>query len=1027
MSDTRGFPEPVLVSVLERAGLDCPREGASVLRRILEYPDWGDRRSPFLGHLEAGLRVAGGPDRALVTLHRFLEVQEERDGWFRLWCDRPATLSLFVRACGLSQHVSELLVCRPGAYEALCKPGFLSTPRTETDLEDALRSALAGQRDPRARLAAIRRFRRRDLLRVAVRDLVCGSPSAELVVEMSALADVCLRAGYDAVVEIVEGEWGRPGCRDGGRAGMAVIAVGKLGGRELNYSSDVDLMFVYEGEGETDGGARSRRISNHEYYNRLASEFVRAVTEKTEDGWLYRVDTRLRPEGESGPLAQPLGACEAYYGARAETWERLALTKARPCAGSRGLGEAFLEIAEGFVYGPFGVERIVDDVAAVRQRIEDELEAAAAGADPPGRVTPEGGAVGLAAAVRDVKLSRGGIREIEFIVQTLLIVHGRDDHRLRCRSTAEGIARLREAGVLGEERAAALAEAYWFLRTVEHRLQMDQEVQTHVVPAEGPGLERLAVGLDFGSVAEFEDAWRRRREFVREFYSEIFPVSGVGISPLARMVQEGRAVRLAEWLEQRRFSNPARAAEAILSLALGSGGSHVARSTTERFVTLLPSLLDMAGDLGEPDRALIGLERLVGRYGARAAIFDLVAGQPRILEILLELFDRSRAMTDIVIDRPELMEELILQARFGTRKPSVMFRRELAAALRGVSELDGAMERARRYRAEEFLRIGLGDILGVGESPALSSEMSDLADACLRCGVEWIGRSVEAAAGEIAIVALGKSGGREIGYGADLDVLFVAEGGTADTEARVKAAAGLIDFMGRHTSAGRLFALDARLRPYGADGPLVTDLDALSSYYRDTAQLWERQALVKARVLLGPAAFRERLQDRLRELAYAPGLDAAGVAAIHEMRNRIERERVKPGSDARAFKTGAGGLVDVEFLVQMLQLRHGLDEPAVRATSTLEALDACGGAGWIPAANASVLADGYRFLRRVEGAVRIEDDASTSELPAAPGRLLAVARCLGYPTTDAFEEELSRRRAEIRAIYASVVASLGGS
>ncbi len=998
----------------DRIGTDHPDEIERLLERLvrdtgLDGADAGRLETIFLDVLAE----CADPDRAVAALGRFIEAQGGELALVSLWLDRPAVLEWLVRVLAVSQALGDLLIRRPGYYAALCEPGALDHRWERAELEAELRGPFEAVRTAEGRLAAVRRFERRHALWIGVAEIEQRVTPAQAVEQLSAVADVCLRFVLRYAEEIVTERWGPLEPAPGSSPGLAVIGMGKLGGSELNYSSDVDLLFVYEGEGRTTGGSRRQRLSAHEYFNRIAAEMVRVLPERTDDGWLYRVDTRLRPEGDAGPLAVPLSACDAYYGERADTWERLALTKARFCAGDPEVGRGFEELAAGYAYSPLGLERLVEDVGRIKRKIEREL---LRGED----------------LRRNIKLGRGGIREIEFIVQSLIVLHGATNRALRTRSTVEGLHRLAEAGVLDGETAARLEDAYWFLRRVEHRLQIDHEVQTHTVPPPGPERLRLAKGLGFRSETAFEETLASRCAVVRAAYERILVPPDADVSPLARMVLEKNEKVLAVWLRDRGMGDGARAAEAILSMAHGSGSEHVSRRTTERFLDLLPTLLEMAGELGDPARALAGLGRFVERYGARSAILDLLARHQPIARALLDLFDRSRALTDIAIRRPELVETLFLESGLGERKPAAQFRGELRRLLAGAETVDDAMETARRYRAEEYLRIGLSDILGIGESPAISSEFSDLADACFLEAGRWLARIAPAEKrlpelDDVAVIALGKAGGREVGYGADLDVVFAADCDAEAMHGRIRAVARWIDFMGTPTAAGRLFKVDARLRPFGEDGPLVTRIDAFERYHRERAQLWERQALVKARILRAEPETADRLESLLEDLAYGRGFTREDLEEIRAMRLRIERERVRKGEEERAFKTGAGGLIDIEFLVQAVQLRYGGDEPGLRIPRTLDALDAAGSFGFLPAEVASELVDHYVFLRGLEGAVRIEEDSPVSELPRAPGRLLAAARTMGFRTAGELTGELAARRRRVREIYDSSMESLASS
>ena len=803
----------------------------------------------------------------------------------------------------------------------------------------------------------------------------------------------------------------------GGETGLAIIGMGKLGGRELNYSSDIDLMFVYGDDGETTGG-RAGRLPNGEYFARLARDIVGQLEASTDEGYLFRVDLRLRPEGRSGAVALSLHGYRRYHAERAELWERQALLKARISAGDAGVGERFTALARDVVWRP-GIEgRIVKAVRGMKRRIDESLRGKAA------------------AAAANVKLGRGGIREIEFLVQAMQLLYGGDDAWLRERSTLTAIARLVERGYLAASLGRTLTDAYVHLRTVEHRLQILHELQTHTLPTDVHALGLLARRVGVAGRPRTAAATFRRRHHdvtteVHRAFEAFFRDRRLG-PPRVRVPS-----RLA--LKATGFADPERAQQNLQLLLEGRPLVPYAAALRRAMERVFVVMLDALWKSPDPDEALNQFERFIAAVGPRAGYVELLASEPDVLVGLMRLCASGDLLTQLLITEPELLTALAQPAALGKPTDEAGFRAALGPVFAPRITPAERLDRLRRIKQAEELTAIWRYFLRVTSIDHYSREITALAEATLRAGwlialdelVERHGVPRTARGGLIpaVVVGLGKLGGRELTTGSDLDLFVVfAEDGETDGTRRVDAhtfysaavermAAALADI----TPAGVAFQVDLRLRPGSKGSGFASNVAALEHYYEEWGDLWERQTLTRTRLVFGDRALGRRVRGVLRELVYARPLPAGAVKEIGDVRHRMEVELAQETPERRHVKLGRGGLVDVEFLTQTLQLVHGGKRPEVRAPSTRGALAGLARAGVLSAARAHDLQAHYRFLRRVSAATRLLGARPADVLDLETPIPARVASALDYPTRDAFLEDYRRRTEAVRAMYIEVM------
>jgi glutamate-ammonia-ligase adenylyltransferase len=809
----------------------------------------------------------------------------------------------------------------------------------------------------------------------------------------------------------------------------------------------VDVLFLHSDEGEvfkaTPAKKKAQRatMSNRQFFNKLAEAFIAEVSRVTPDGMLFRIDLRLRPEGDAGPLCRSLESYENYYTEWGQTWERMMLIKARGVAGDESLAAEFLEMIQPFRFPPSLSADVLREVAAVKDRIEKEV-------------------VGEEELERNVKLGRGGIREIEFIAQSLQILHAGKLPFLQTAQTLPCLAKLAQYKLLAEEEAQKLDAAYRFLRDVEHRLQMEENQRTHTIPADRHAQLRLARLIGFTSWAEFEAARQMHTGNVRRVYDRLLkaelPQAPTGLPPEFDGAEE-------EWkrlLAAHSFRDPETAFRLLKEFAEGPGYVHVSPHTTElarqlilKFLVLCPKRESKAQSpkpevspqsaignpkspiLSDPDRVVTRLDSFIEAYGTRTALFEMWNGNPAAFELMLLLFDRSEFLAEAAIRDPDLIDDFVAGGRLRQRKMAPEILKDLR---HGHGDADQFLW-LRRYHEAELMRLGLRDILGLADFEQNLAELSALADACLQYALEVVMRKNKIRTPPFVVIGLGKLGGCEIDYGSDLDILFVTDAKAKELPKLQRLAVEVKELLSRRTEQGIVFHTDARLRPDGEKGLLVNTLAAYEEYYRQRAQLWEIQALTRTRPVAGNFALGEKFQGLVARLTDFSKVAQASrlpkmksrqsrrdVCAtlpvcfapdwkkqIHQMRLRIEKERTPHGQDDLAIKTGKGGLMDAEFIAQALCLENGWQE-----ANTLRALERARAAGVLP--DAEKLLENYRKLRRVEGILRRWSYEGETVLPDDPAPYYRVSMRCGFATPEKFGKALAKWRKAIREVYGKV-------
>lgn len=941
-------------------------------------------------------------------------------------------------ASNLVPSVTELRADLTEAYPAL---GHVidAHPEDLTAIARGLRQA----RDARAyrRLAAavvgdlgdasgvrrgLRRLAAREKLRVAARELL-AFPGQDVDVtarELSHLADTCCEVALAEALVWAEARFGAPLAANGERCAFVVIGMGKLGGRELNAGSDVDLLLFYETD-EAPPGATSL----HEHFARVAQRFVATLDEATEDGVVWRVDLRLRPEGTRGPIVNALPSAERYYETWGRPWERAALVRARPVAGDLAFGARLLEALGPFVWRRTVDPGVVGEMAAMLAQMRAEAGEAAA---------------------RDLKIGPGGIREVEFFAQSLQLVWGGRDARVRGTNTLDALRRLRVRGFVSAREEAELSDAYLFLRRIEHRVQFATGLQTHTLPSRADLVERIARSLGYDGAA----ALGRELQAVRARVSARFASLGQGGAE-----HDATFERLWAALDEADEAAVGAAAAArfgesaggdlprhLLALARRPDGP-LGAVTRDKDGAFARTLVDVLADAADPEQAARLLAAFFARLATPGLYVRALSDDPRVARALVSLLGASAFLGEALVGHPDLADRVVF-AR-GVPSPEVAraeIDEEVAAVADEVEgrsaaspegeprlpDVDAFVGALRRAKRQLLFEVGLADLSGELAARDAAYVLTALADATLEhaCRFAMAERGMGDGRG-LALIAMGKLGGREIGYGSDLDLLFVFEGDAAGDahERAVRVAQRVLRLVGAPHGGGPGYELDTRLRPSGSHGLLVASIDGFARYQAERAEDWERQALIKARACAGDAALGRRVIAIARDAAYLRGPPAA--ERMHHLRMRIERELTVERLDRQLarydLKFGRGGVVDVEFATQWLQMRYG-EDPRVRTTETEAALAALEACGYVDGPTADALREGWRFLRRLEQRLRVSHGTNETLIEEGAPGLAALARRMRMhdaPRTRADDALLQRYVAVTREVRAAYLRVLG--
>ena len=939
-------------------------------------------------------------DMALHNFERFSEKFLDKDHLYTQLTESPSLFVALIFLFSGSQVLTDALLKEPSYVDWLSRPETLANSKSKDMLmRDFYEMAEFQSKNI---FSVLRKFKKREYIRIGLRDLLGKVGFKETVEDISNLADVCLQAAYEHADRELQKKFGRPVYQDANgnwiESEFAILGMGKLGGRELNYSSDIDLIYIYtSSQGETRSTSESSitSISNHEYFTKLALDITKSLHEITSDGNVFRVDLELRPEGNSGEIVNSLTSCEIYYQSWGRTWERQALIKARVSAGSENLGKEFFEMIEPFIYRRSLDFEAIEEIKSMKYQINKSLK----GKHSKG----------------NIKLGFGGIREVEFTIQAYQLLLGGRDKSLRVRDSLGAMKTLYEKNILTEADHNHLREAYIFLRNLENRVQITFGLQTYLLPDNEIDLAVLARKMRIAgdSQKNLADNLMKEYETHTRFVGTLFAEQFV-----EKEKREAAETLSSEWdrsrIGEEQFTesmlaeipflpDPKRTYRFLKSFRDGTQFSHPSVQSIQEFYSIIPKIFQQCRRVPKPDSAIENLCRFVEATGARESFLSLFQRNEKFLELLVILFGSSGMLSQILIKRPDLVDVLTDMEAIYRFKLAEKIQEDLNSALKTSPDFESKSLVLRRTKQAEELRIGVRYLIKEADLAGTLEDLSNLADVFLQtvyriaCEEQKSGNH-----NDFCIIGMGKLGGHELNFGSDLDVLLVYDEGESDPPPEgfsgyYSALSQMIyKLTSEMTSAGYAYKIDTELRPEGDAGALVLSVQGYEKYFKSRARIWEQQALVRARFVAGNAEVGKKFIEAVHQFVYQDKFEYGSLIEISRLRERMEQELAKESTKGKNVKLGFGGLADIEFAVQIIQLMHGKKFPRLRQTNTLSALKSFVALGLIDQDMAEELQDSYLFLRNLECALRIIRQTPTNTLPKDNKELAPLARLLGY-------------------------------
>ncbi|TDJ58588.1 MAG: bifunctional [glutamate--ammonia ligase]-adenylyl-L-tyrosine phosphorylase/[glutamate--ammonia-ligase] adenylyltransferase [Nitrospina sp.] len=996
-----------VAAALARCGFEQPDNAWRILTALSQHTHFARWYPLFFSSFLSHLSQSYHPDIALNNFERLAKEILDKDHLYSLLSNSPFLLQALTVLFSGSQVLTDALLSNPSYVDWLSDSDTLAKPKTRDMLyRDFYVLADSDELTDRTPVL-LRKFKRREYIRLGLRDLMGLVDLRKHVENLSDLADVCLQVAYEYSIKSLKKKYGTPVYTDPeGRqreSEFAILSMGKLGGRELNYSSDIDLIYIYTSSmGETRPDNGQIPLSNHEFHTKLGQKITQTLNEITADGNVFRVDLDLRPEGRSGELVNSLTSCETYYESWGRTWERQALLKARVSAGSQALGTEFLNMIRPFVFRKSLDFNAIEEIKSLKKKVDLDLK----------QKQLEKG---------HIKLGFGGIREVEFIVQSYQLLFGGRDQSLRDPNTLSLIEKLKDRGFMTETESEQLREAYHFLRNLENRVQISFGLQTYHLPKDEKNLAVLAKKMGFQGktypelVERLNKEFERHTQFVGNMYAHLFTEDED---------QQAAGETAQRWVDQRElegrfsedtlkvypFRNPKRAFRFLTLLRDGPELSHASEKSIQTFYAILPHLLDLCRTVPDPDAAVDRLVRFIEASHARETYLNVFHDNHKFLEILLIVFGTSGVLSALLIQQPNLIDVISNQESLYRYKTPAMMMEELKNRMAAVPDLPGKNICLRQFKQGEELRIGLRFLIHETDVPGTLADLSHLADIYLQSlylfAREALGSPEANRLPErFAVIGLGKLGGQEINFGSDLDLLFVYEEDIAEKKGSrsedlvsryVSIAQKIYQLSSQMASVPPPYKIDTNLRPEGSGGALVLSLKGYEDYFNSRGQIWEQQAMTRARFIAGCAEVGEQFIQLAHRFTYRPKLEYGSLIEISRLRDRMEKELAQESKKGIDVKLGAGGLADIEFSVQVLQLMHGHRNPKLRGGSVFENIQCLSNYGILNHDQAESLGRHYHFLRKVECALRLLSDQYASHLPRDEAALAVLARLLGY-------------------------------
>ncbi len=883
----------------------------------------------------------------------------------------------------ISPVYSQLILNNPDYLEWLENPEIRDTVFKAIEYEKEWCIDYSTQsRTQKVLVKQLREFRRKMSLRVAYREINNLVKITDTFKELTSLAEFCLQRLTDFTIQSWSNRLGLPWNEETeSEARFCILGLGKFGGNELNFYSDLDLIYFYDGNGYCKKNGRLTHTSLQEFYSRVCRDITAKINEKVNYGSLYNVDLRLRPEGDTGPIARSFSSMEAYYFETGQIWERMALIKARPVAGDINLGHELLENLNNFRYPRFLPETILPEVAGVKLRIEKEV-------------------VGKENLELDIKNGEGGIREIEFFVQALQLINAGRNPFLQTGSTLKALEKLSRYKLITKKDQKILTDYYLFLRLVENRLQMRDERQTHKLPTSFDRMKILAKSLNFTDVNEFEAHINDIRKKVRKNYNALFSevtneeyIQEWSLFISKQNISDNISNKLKSWFQ----SDNKDVIDCLIKFILGAPHNLLTREHITLFLDISKQFDTALKPLANSLLTLKRITHFADKYGARKQFLKMCNQNPQFFKSLVLLFDRSKFIFDLLSNHPEIMEE-IFYSGLRVAKGNDVITDELSHI---PASTDNELAKwLWLYVKAEQVRLAIGELLNAFDYISLEEKLTQLADLTINHVLKYLNLETD-----LAIVGFGKYGGSELIFGSDLDIMIFcsAEVDSNNINSCIKRLLKILNF---HQTMGQTFDVDLRLRPHGNDGPIITTLNAFQIYHSNSALTWEKQILTRSRFVAGNKILYQEFNLIKNNLIYSKTISKDALIEIDEMREKILAEKVTNNSQYLDFKSGKGGIHEIEFLCQKFQLLYGYHNEQLRITETRKILIELIASNLINEQDGTILIKNYNILRKVECYLRRNTNSSVTNISNNMDEIKTISIWLGYENSIDFEEQL---------------------
>ena len=955
------------------------------------------------------------PDRVLNNLERYFGACRSPLALAALIQRDPSTLPVLCRIFSASQYLSDLLIRDRESYDALRQTE--GQPIDRLAMVKAILSETESLDHDGRLMNTIMSIKQREYLRIAYGDLIGQQQIDSVTEQISYLADAICNATLQYAYRKLSLQLGEPLKAQGQPCRYAILALGKLGGMELNYSSDIDLVFIYESKGQTSTGRRT----NQQFFDRLAQTFTKLLTDTTPLGVAYRVDWRLRPNGKQGPMTNSEDVALQYYETRGRTWERQAFVKARAIAGNRRFGQRFLKKLSNWIYQSRWKRSDIESMKALKRQITRQSE-------------DDG-------QERNIKTGRGGIRDIEFTIQFLQLMHGHHSPQVRTTNTLDALDRLRSANCITQQEHARLRNNYCWLRAVEHRLQIMFDLQTHTLPESSKELAKVALRMRYKrdaadtALGKFTKDWQNVKTDNREILDHLLE-GAFGESDQKSVPPEVDLIFAIDpeedWIQQTlkkyQFHEPLTAYRFLNELADEKNPFLSSRRCRHFFAAIVPDLLNELSETPNPDETLKQLVNVSDTIGGKGVLWELFRQNRPSMRLFTKLCSSCSYLCGILQRDPGMIDSLLDSLKLSRLPDWEFLQNELAELSRNAEDITPIVH---AFKNDQHLRIGVRDIVGSDKIQETHRALSDVAEAIIQNVAAQQVDKLRKKYGnpilpngdvcELAILALGKLGGRQPNYHSDLDVVFLYQSdghtdrpsnSTTNQHFFSEVGAAMIKVISNIGPLGRLYEIDCRLRPAGKSAPLAVSFDEFAKYF-DTrkAQSWERLAMCKARPIFGSAPVQKLLKHLVANAIQSQDWNRRTLSELREMRLKMQ-ESCSP----RNIKRAIGGTVDVEFLIQMLQLKHGKISPEILHSGMFEAAEKLSECHYLPRFDYLTLTESYSYLRDVESRIRLMNTAARHDLPEAPDQLAKLAFLLDEPVNE-LQKKISRYRQENRRLF----------